>query len=79
MTRLGLIVGAIFALLGAVILAFALSTGARAKCSALDVTATRQACPVRSSVTNRRIKAADLRLLVVLSRHTTTRRDRSKP
>ena len=39
MTRLGLIVGAIFVLLGAVIVAFALSTGARAKCSALDVAA----------------------------------------
>lgn len=39
MTRLGLMVGAIFVLLGAVIVAFAQSTGARAKCSALDVAA----------------------------------------
>jgi hypothetical protein len=39
MTRLGLIVGAVFVLLGAVIVAFAESTGARADCSALDVAA----------------------------------------
>lgn len=39
MTRLGLIVGAVFVLLSAVIVAFAESTGARADCSTLDVAA----------------------------------------
>ena len=39
MTRLGIIVGAVFVLLGAVIVAFAEWTGARADCSTLDVAA----------------------------------------
>ena len=42
MTRLGLIVGVVFVLLGAAIVAFAAfaeSTGARADCSTLDVAA----------------------------------------
>ena len=39
MTKLGLIVGAVFVLLGAVIVAFAESTGTRADCSTLDVAA----------------------------------------
>ena len=39
MTRLGLIAGAVFVLLGAVIVAFAESPGARTDCSTLDVAA----------------------------------------
>ena len=39
MTRLGLIVGAVFVLLGAVIVAFAESGGARVDCATLDIAA----------------------------------------